>query len=180
MRVLSNNYPKPYKIPKMVFMESFVEQKIFKDDRHFFAISTKDSTPCGLIKLSTRKGSYYLPDYDGNILMITKIESFEKNQGIGKGMIDFAKNYSKQNGFNGEIVLFADCSFTPKRVPHLFYRKQGFTTLSKVKDFKMDMFIKKNKDATWDDFPSMLMCYSPSLQKEKPFSQKIKEFFARI
>ena len=25
----------------------------------------------------------------------------------------------------------------------------------------MDMFIKKNKDATWDDFSSMRMFYSP-------------------
>lgn len=174
------NQVKPYKIPKMVLLEVFNEQKIFKADRHFLAINTKDSLPCGKIKLSTRKGSYHLPDYDGNILMISMIESYKKNQGIGKGMINFAKHFSKQNGCNGEIVLFADCSLTPKRVPHLFYRKQGFTTLNKIKDFKMDMFIKKNKDATWDDFSSMRMFYSPSMQKEKPLSQKIKEFFARI
>lgn len=174
------NQVKPYKIPKMVLMEVFNEQKILKDDKHFLAINTKDSLPCGKIKLSIRKGSYHLPDYDGNILMISMIESYKKNQGIGKGMINFAKNFSKQNGCNGEIVLFADCTCTPKRVPHLFYRKQGFTTLSKIKDFKMDMFIKKNKDATWDDFSSMRMFYSPSIKKEKPLSQKIKEFFARI
>lgn len=120
-------------------------------------------------------------DYLGNCLIINFIKTTKQNKGYGKYLIDFAKNYSKQRGCNGYLLLKSDTSFTPHRIPHLFYRKQGFTTLEPKIDKKMDRFIKENKDAKHTDFKSMLMFYPSKETKNKnkflEFTQKVLNYF---
>ena len=101
----------------------------------------------------------FRPDYGGKSLVVEYVAAYRHDNGDGTSLINFAKNFSKKNGCNGYLVLDADPSFTPNRVPHIFYRKQGFTTLNEKIDKKMDEFIKENKTATYMDFLSMLMYY---------------------
>ena len=90
-------------------------------------------------------------------------------------MINFAKNYSKQVGCNGYIILKATSIKNESYSPCIFYRKENFSTLDKKIDKKLDYFIKKKLFATQKDFPSMLMFYPP---KEK--TNKFREFFLKI
>lgn len=109
-------------------------------------------------------------------LLIYFLSSNPRKNGFGKAMIDFAKNYSKQNGCNGYIMLKATSIF--ENTPHLFYRKQNFSTLDAKLDKKMDQFIKANKEATASDFRDMLMHYPPRIDNSKQnWVQKILKYF---
>ena len=94
-------------------------------------------------------------------------------------MLDFAKKIAEKSGCNGSVVLKADESFSPQKIPHLFYRKNGFTTLDKKIDQKMDTFIKKGKTATYKDFPSLVMYYfkNSNIEHKLTFFEKFKKFF---
>ena len=89
--------------------------------------------------------------------------------------IDFAKKYSERNGCNGHILLKATSIY--ENTPHLFYRKQGFSTLDPEIDKKMDKFIKSGIEASSLDFRDMLMFYPPKKEDEKKnILQKIIDF----
>lgn len=105
------------------------------------------------------------PNYEGNVLAIDFLEATHKNQGIGTNILKFAEKYSEQIGCKGFMTLKADGYITPNRIPHIFYRKFGFSTLEKSTDKKLDKFIKKQTNATTRDFPGMLMHYPPSKEK---------------
>ena len=105
------------------------------------------------------------PNYEGNVLAIDFLEVTNKNQGFGTKVLKFAEEYSKQIGCKGFITLKADGSYMPERIPHIFYRKFGFSTLDKSTDKKLDKFIKQNANATMNDFPCLLMHF-PKPDKE--------------
>ena len=125
----------------------------------FVAFTTKGKENYG--ELLVHKMDYFhRPDgYEGPYLAIDLIKTQTKNQGLGKEMIEFAKNYSKTIGCKGNIILKAVADFTPERLPHLFYRKQGFSTYNKKNDKQMDKLLKANIPATMHDFPVMIMFY---------------------
>ena len=110
--------------------------------------------------------SEFRPDYKGSILAVDFLVTAEHNKGHGKKILKFAEEYSRQVGCNGYMSLKSDVSYTPQSIPHLFYRKYGFSTLDKSADKKMDRFIKQNKPATYKDFPCLLMHYPPAAEKE--------------
>ena len=113
--------------------------------------------------------------YKGPILIIDFINTRINNKGYGSVLINFAKNYSKKIGCNGYVVLKADSSFTPNRVPHLFYRKQGFSSFDPITDKKMDKFIRKNKDATHRDFRAIVMHYPANPPKQNALKKAITQ-----
>ncbi len=120
------------------------------------------------------------PDFDGYPLGIDLIRTEKSGEGFGKALINFAKNYSKQIGSEGQICLKAVTSLSPFKIPHIFYRKQGFTTLDEENDKAMDHFIKKNKSATFKDFSSVLMYYPDTNTKTKEtITKKINKFFRK-
>lgn len=121
------------------------------------------------------------PDFDGYPLGIDLIRTEKSGEGFGTALINFAKNYSKQIGSEGQICLKSVTSLSPMRIPHLFYRKQGFTTLDKKTDKLLDAFIKIKNCATYRDFPPILMYYpdKKACTKEN-FSGKINNFFNKI
>ena len=119
------------------------------------------------------------PSYEGSVLAIDFIEVTPKNNGIGTKILKFAKEYSKQCGCNGYLTLKADSSFSPKRIPHLFYRKFGFSTFDKKNDIHLDDFIRNGNYATSKDFPSLLMHYPPQ-EKQLTITQKCLKLIHKI
>ena len=97
------------------------------------------------------------------------IASKPKRQGLGFKMLDVVKKFSEKQGCDGRFHLFADVTFSPDEVSHLFYRKYGMTTGDKKLDAKLDKFIKKGQTLTYKDINSMLMYYPPfpTIKKEK-------------
>ena len=111
------------------------------------------------------------PNYENSVLAIDFLEVTTKNKGIGTKILKFAENYSKQIGCNGYLTIKADGSFMPKKIPHIFYRKFGFSTFDKKFDIKLDKFIAQNTYATTNDFPCLLMHYPPLSKKVPKFMQ---------
>lgn len=148
-------------------------EKMFYN-RYFFLSEKTNMLDFVLFKPNSKKvaGEIYLrksdknfrPDYSGSSIIVDYIAAYRYNKGNGTSLMNFAKKYSKDNGCNGYLVLSADPAFMPNKVPHTFYRKQGFTTLDESTDKKLDNFIKHNKNARHTDFLSMLMYY-PAPQK---------------
>ena len=110
------------------------------------------------------------PGYNGSVLAIDYLEVNITNSGYGTKILKFAQQYSQKLGCKGYMILKADGSFNPKRIPHLFYRKFGFSSFDKKTDRKLDEFIRRNKNATSEDFSTLLMHYPP---KESGVDMKI-------
>lgn len=137
----------------------------------------KGNNSFGRILLGVMKNyGQWRDDYkDGPILLVHFIESIPRGQGFGEALIDFAKNYSKQKGCNGYIMLKATSIY--ENTPHLFYRKQNFSTLEPEIDKKMDKFINAKKEATGLDFRDMLMYYPPMKEKKPNLFQRFLNLF---
>lgn len=140
-------------------------------------------TQTGKLKglMCCHKSKYRLrEDYDGPTLCLDFIETYDREKGYGKSLINFAKNLSKQIGCNGFVCLKAVSDFTPERIPHLFYRKQGFTTLNKQIDKKMDKFIKHKRPALWQDFDSEIMYYPDTSSQKSKFRTIVENIMKRV
>ncbi len=94
-------------------------------------------------------------------LYIWFLSSNCSGKGFGTAMLDFAIQYSKKLGCNGNLHLSADGSFMPNRIPHIFYRKFGMSTKKTSIDKRLDQFIAKGKNATYQDFDDVDMFYPP-------------------
>ena len=154
MNIHIGKYIRPkIKTPDVLFYKLNTSNITNRDQTNFIAFTTTKPTNYGRFITSTMN-TLFRPDYNGKALTL-----------------DFVKNYSKQNGCNGYIVTTSYCGFTPNKIPHLFYRKQGFSTLDKAYDKKLDKFIKNNQYATQYDFFSKLMYY-PELKRKENFFEK--------
>lgn len=167
--------PKPSaKLPEVLFYKRPIKSVMSPPQEEFVAFSTKGDKNWGEIVLHKSK-LQHRKDYEGDTLAIDFISSNDRQKGLGSAMIDFAKNLSKKNGCNGYLVLRADSSIDKHHVPHIFYRKQGFTTLDNKLDRKLDSFIKDNKQATSNDFKTQLMYY-PAPQKKPSLVERLKNW----
>ena len=103
----------------------------------------------------------------------------EQRQGYGKEFIDFAKNRSKQLDCDGRLFLMADSGvLDAEKPPHIFYRKQGFTTSDKKYLKKIDNFIKENKEMENKDSKPIYMYYVPEkLNFLQKLGLRLKDFF---
>ena len=170
----------PKKLPEYIFYKTTQANSKFTYDV-FTLGSTKTKSRLGQI-VCHKTNEHLRENYNGPILILDFIYTSNFYKGYGSILLNFAKKYSKQSGCNGYISLKTDSSFTPNRIPHLFYRKHNFSSLNKKIDKKMDQFIRKNKDATYKDFRSIIMHYPPNPKppslKEK-LSAKIQNLFKR-
>ena len=160
----------------------FYLNKVYGDMRpplyNYYAVSTKSGRKAGQISLF-KTNLRHRPDYSGPSLGIGFISATPMQKGVGTVMMNFAKNISKKWGCNGYICLSADVGESPNAVPHLFYRKNGFTTLNREVDRKMDKFINKGKVATYKDFRNELMLFPPPEQPQKGFWKRIFQAVTR-
>lgn len=173
-----SKYPIPNKMPDKLIFKLREHRHIQPPLSEYIMFSTqKGNKSFGRILLGVMKQyGYWREDYkEGPILLVHFIQSIPRGQGFGKALIDFAKNYSKQKGCNGHIMLKATSIY--ENIPHLFYRKQNFSTLEPEIDKKMDKFIKSNKKATGLDFRDMLMYYPPMEEKKPNLLQRVLNLF---
>ena len=179
--MLSNllyNYPRIEKLPdKLIYLRQSFNN--MNPPQQEFVIFKPNSKKISGLMVCHKSNVQLRPDYNGPSLAIDYLCSFEQEKGFGKALITFAKNYSKRLGCDGHIFLKADGSFTPNRVPHLFYRKCGFSTLDKKKDKLLDKFIRKNRPANWKQFASDLMFYPAMKSKNSIFFDKLIKIFKR-
>lgn len=175
-------------LKKNLYNKSFPEKLIYlkrtlptpSQHREYVLIGKKGQVD-GELVCGISSYPHWRKDYNGKTLTVDFIKANEYNKKNGTYLLNFAKNLSKQLGCNGYILLKADTSFTPNRIPHLFYRKNDFTSLEKKYDAKMDKFIKAKKDARHTDFPSLLMYYpKPKEEKENNFLGKFKKIFSAL
>lgn len=143
-----------YKIPTTIIHS---QNKVMHPVQDIFEIhDIEKSTKIGEL-VCHKTTNVTRPDYKGPILAIDYIKVTTPNNGLGTAIIKFARNLSMQMGCKGHLVLKADSSITKTRIPHIFYRKLGFSSLDKKTDRQMDKFIKRNKSATPKDFPCLIM-----------------------
>lgn len=161
-------------IPKVLFYKRLCKSYMSPPQTEFVAFSTAGDKNFGELVVHKSK-LIFRNDYQGDTLAIDFIQSQKKHNGLGSSMIEFAKNYSKRIGCNGYLVLKADSTLDKKEVPHIFYRKMGFTTFDKKIDKKLDSFIKSKTSATSKDFSSQLMFY-PMKKKKNIIRQFITKF----
>ena len=81
--------------------------------------------------------------------------------GLGTDFLDFVQTYSKKKGCNGYFHLYSSAGYSPKRIPHIFYRKYGMNTESASVNRRLDKFIAKGKNADYYDFSDVNMFYPP-------------------
>nr|QGT49826.1 hypothetical protein Melaina855_2130 [uncultured Candidatus Melainabacteria bacterium] len=110
-------------------------------------------------------------------LYIWTLHSSSSGQGLGTALLHFAKMYSEELGCKGFFHLSADVSWMPNKVPHIFYRKFGMSTVDSCIDSKLDKFIKKHKTASYKDFNTVDMYYPPIQHQKGSFVSAIKELF---
>jgi len=93
----------------------------------------------------TRKllGFMMVPQWQGSgkSLYIEYLKTFERHQGVGSEFIKFAEYLSKKAGKNGHLSVLSCGLPGETTLPHIFYRKMGFSTKSKIKDFIADCCI---------------------------------------
>ena len=161
----------------------FFERKNCFDTWDVSMFSTKDTSKQGkmfLIKTTQLIEGKRIP-----YILVLMLLSKPRKQGLGTRMLDYVKNFSKRNGCEGRFYLCADPQFTPKEAPHIFYRKYGMNTGYPEEDKKIDMFIKKGKNGTIEDFSHMKMYYPPipsleeqdSIQPKKSLWKILKNLF---
>ena len=161
------------------FVYEHTINKVMHPKQHILDIYSLDKAKklgilvCHKSELSLR------PNYEGSVLAIDYLEVSDKNNGIGTQILKFAENFSKEIGCNGYMTLKSDCSYTPEKIPHTFYRKFGFSTLDKKTDKKLDKFIRLKQNATSSDFPCLLMHYPPQLEKISGF-KRLQNFIYKI
>ena len=93
--------------------------------------------------------------------------------------MDFAKSLYGELGCEGKVVLDASTTpYDPHNPPHIFYRKNGFTSDDKKMLKKIDKHIKKGKQLDYKTTPAIRMYYPPDTPPAKPnFLQLLKDLF---
>lgn len=158
--------PKIQPLPKNLFLE-------FKERGFYKMITTESPRVVGIMDAEPTK-------IDGKkFFQIFLLYIKEQRQGYGKEFIEFAKNRSKQLDCEGRLFLMADSGvLDAEKPPHIFYRKQGFTTSDKKYLKKIDSFIKENKEMENEDSKPIYMYYLPDkLTFLQQIVMRVKEFF---
>lgn len=161
-------------LPRVLFYKRQKKSVMKPVQSEFIAFSTNGDRNWGELVVHETRLSHR-DDYNGKTLAIDYIESQEKRKGLGHEIIEFAKNYSKIKNCNGYLILKADSTFDSQNISHVFYRKQGFSTLDKLTDKNLDFFVKHHKKATSKDFSSILMFYPP--KQHQSIFNKLTTFF---
>ena len=91
----------------------------------------------------------------------------DKHQGYGTDFLNFSKEYSKKIGCEGRVLVDAASTvYDLDTPPHIFYRKNGFTSHEKDRIMKIDRYIKKNKQLPAST-EALEMFYDPDYKEPK-------------
>lgn len=130
--------------------------------------------------------SYYpaLHSYDSFKIEEIRIEPNERRNGHGASFINIAKNESRRYNCNGRVHVNASRIFDRENPPHIFYRKQGFTSIFKNKIRYIDECIRKHKKMSLEMADNLemylpLQCAHSAKQKQVSGS-KLAIFIKKI
>ena len=140
--------------------------------------STKKKSSYAKAKYHFSDGVFYY-DQKTPIIFVDKLVSYDRNKGLGTGIIKYLKNLSNKKGCDGRIVLYSSSCYTPQKIPHIFYRKLGFTTENKKYDKILDKAIRKRKNLTHNDMIDILMVYEPKTKKMPKWKKFLNLIFGR-
>ncbi len=104
---------------------------------------------------------------------VAYIESVDSGQGYGTELLKLARSESVQTGCEGRVHLIASRIYTPRRPPHLFYRKQGFESGSSFLNQTMDFYISIKKPLP-DEYADNLEMHLPVTIEKAKVQQKSK------
>ena len=114
-------------------------------------------------------------------LEIVRLLVFQRRKGYGTKFINFAKNESNEYNCNNHLFLLASSLYDPQYPSHIFYRKQGFTSINKKMNKILDKCIAKNEKL---NNAENLIMYMP-VKKEEPeqkygFFKKLKNLLSKL
>lgn len=162
------------------FYHVHTENKVMHPALHIFDFYTNANCKIGTLVCHKSKLNIR-PNYDSSVLAIDFLEVTDKDKGYGTTIVKFAKEYSEQIGCKGYMTLKADGTYMPEKIPHIFYRKLGFSTLDKKIDKQLDKILKQKGKAKKHDFPTLLMHYPADKSKQVKLKNiiinGIKRFF---
>lgn len=100
--------------------------------------------------------------------------------GYGTKFINFAQKESERLGCEGRVNLVASRIYDPKRPPHIFYKKCGFTSNNTFMNYVLDDCVNneaKNEDFLYDN----LRMYLPISNNDKqPKKLKILKYLSDL
>ena len=120
--------------------------------------------------------TYIYPDKKNcNALEIVRLIMEERRMGYGSKFIEFAKYESKQSGCDGRVFALASRLYDRLHPSHIFYRKNGFTSVDKKLNQIMDECMANGQNLDIEHADNLFM-YLPI--KEKP--RKSSGFFKKL
>ena len=90
-------------------------------------------------------------------LQIFRIMSFERGVGVGSDFIKVAKSESKRFGCDGRVNVISSPVYDRKNPPHVFYKKNGFTSVSEIINNKLNECIIQKKKASFKNITGIHM-----------------------
>ena len=184
--MLSLYIPKIKKIPDLLIYSRKVQSPRFGEITHFTMADTRTSEFAGTMytkKVTEDLVSQYYPTlscYDS--LKIEYLRTEESGLGYGRAFINLAKIQSRKEGCNGRVHLDASRVYTPRRPPHIFYRKCGFTSIYQDRIKYIDECIRKHKQLHWsmaDNLPMYLPLKKENTRKVS-FYSKILSYINKL
>ena len=166
MRILGLKYPpiKPKALPEHLIYHQATSRHDLTDEiiDRFVMFSTKkgeEKVKAYMECMRTtveRDGVKNVPS-----VYVKYLRSSDSGLGLGTDFLNFVQAYSKKKGCKGYFHLYASASYTPTRIPHIFYRKYGMNTENANINRRLDKFIAKGKNADYYDFSDVNMFYPP-------------------
>ena len=114
----------------------------------------------GPVNYKNKRCKVYLMNTPYNSYYISYLETADSGFNYGTDLINLAKRESMQSYCEGRVHLVASRTFSPRRPPHLFYRKLGFQTNSSFLNDVMDFYISIGEQLPWE-YSGNVMMYTP-------------------
>ena len=167
-------FPKLKNIPKLLIYKKDVISNQYGIVSQYRMANTQTGEYAGEMyarKVTENMFSQYYPSltpYD--TFKIEYLATEDSNQGYGSAFIKIAKKESFRNGCQGRVTLDASRVFTPKKPPHIFYRKQGFTSIYTDRIKYIDKCIKEKRQLHWTMADNLPMYLPLNTQQQKKHS----------
>ena len=129
----------------------------------------------GAVTYKKKKPTIYPIKTPYKSFYVSYLESVDSGLGYGTEMINLAKIESKKLGCEGRVHLTASRVYSPQRPPHLFYRKQGFQSVSSYINDIMDFCISVGKQLPVE-YADNIEMYLPVAIKTTKSKSKLKSF----
>lgn len=136
----------------------------------------------GRVTTETMFSGYYPMTSAYDSFKIEKLYIENKRHGYGTQFLKFAENESRALGCEGRVHLLASRLYSPNHPPHLFYRKNNFSSQNTEKMKYFDACIRAHKQIdidTADNLEMFLAKYAPrpKFPRWKVYLRYIKKTF---